>query len=84
MIDDHLPEAASTAPHNPPISACDELDGSPNHHVSRLQTMAASKAQHTTGIVATCASTRPDAIVAATAVPKNAPMRFENAASTMA
>src|ERR1017187_2642877 len=84
MEDQRLPEAASTAPQRPPTSACDELEGRPNHHVSRLQTIAAVNAQHSTGMVATCASTRPEAIVAATAVPKNAPMRLVTAASITA
>src|ERR1039457_864976 len=84
MADQRLPEAASTAPHSPPTSAWEELEGSPNHQVSRLQTMADTSAQHSTGMVATCASTRPDAMVAATAVPKNAPMRFVTAAKPTA
>ncbi len=46
--------------------------------------MAATSAQHSTGIVATWASTRPDAMVVATAVPKKAPMRLVNAASITA
>src|SRR5271170_5149702 len=68
MDDQRLPEAASTAPQSPPTRACDELDGRPNHQVSKLQRMAATSAQHSTGMVATWASTRPDEIVAATAV----------------
>src|SRR5713226_7361225 len=84
MMDDQWPDAASTAPQSPPTSACDELEGRPNHHVSKLQMMAAVRAQHSTGMVATWASTRPEAIVAATAVPKNAPMRFVTAASITA
>ena len=84
MADQRLSEAANTAPQSPPTSACDELDGKPNHHVSKLQRMAAVSAQHSTGMVATWASTSPDAIVAATAVPKNAPMRFVTAASKIA
>src|SRR5712671_6339407 len=84
MEDQRLPEAASTAPQSPPTSACDELEGRPNHHVSKLQRMAATRAQQSTGMVATWASTSPDAIVVATAVPKNAPMRLVNAASSTA
>ena len=44
MMEDHrLLDAASTAPQSPPTSACDELEGRPNHHVSRLQRMAADQ-----------------------------------------
>src|SRR5450756_190568 len=84
MEDQRLPEAASTAPQRPPTRACEELDGRPNHHVSRLQRMAAVRAQHSTGMVATWASTSPEAMVAATALPKNAPMRLVKAASRTA
>src|ERR687885_761646 len=38
------PDCTSAAPTSPPISACDELDGSPNHHVSRFQAIAPSSA----------------------------------------
>ena len=34
-----VPAAASVAPTNPPIRACDEDDGRPNHQVVRFQTM---------------------------------------------
>ena len=34
------PSAANAAPTTPPISACDELDGSPKYHVARFQTIA--------------------------------------------
>src|SRR6266542_2849089 len=34
------PDWTSAAPTRPPISAWDELDGSPNHHVSRFQATA--------------------------------------------
>src|ERR1039458_7407871 len=62
-----LRAAARPAPHKPPISACDELDGRPNHHVRRSHTMAASSAQIRTSDVATFGSTSPEAIVVATA-----------------
>ena len=42
--------------------------------------MAPSNAQHKTGIVATWASTKPEAMVVATATPKNAPTRLVAAA----
>src|SRR5260221_11188791 len=72
MDDQRLPEAASTAPQSPPTSACEELEGKPNHHVSRLQTMAAISPQHSTGMVAPCPSTMPAAVGWATGVPKHA------------
>ena len=34
------PSAANAAPTRPPISACDELDGSPKHQVARFQAIA--------------------------------------------
>ena len=43
-----LPRAA---PHNPPINAWLELDGSPNHHVARFQMIAPINAQKTMGII---------------------------------
>src|SRR5450756_2975467 len=39
MTDQLLPAAARHAPHNPPTSACDELEGRPNHQVRRLHTI---------------------------------------------
>src|SRR4051812_39129818 len=37
--------AARHAPQRPPTSACEELAGRPNHHVSRFHAIAASNAQ---------------------------------------
>jgi hypothetical protein len=34
------PTAAHAAPTRPPISACDELEGSPNHHVISFHAIA--------------------------------------------
>ena len=53
MDDQRLPEAASTAPQSPPTSACEELEGRPDHQVIKFHAMAASMAQHRTGMVAT-------------------------------
>ena len=39
-LDGAGPAAAIAAPTTPPISACDELDGSPYHHVTRFQAIA--------------------------------------------
>src|SRR5882757_4931114 len=81
-----LPEAARAEPHKPPIRAWLELEGKPNHHVTRFQIMAPSKAQIMMSevIATTFASTRPDEIVFATAVPHIAPKRFVTAANTTA
>src|SRR5690349_10503200 len=51
------PAAPRAAPHNAPISAWLELDGSPNHHVIRFHTIAPSKAQISTCEVTTLVST---------------------------
>src|ERR1035437_2285599 len=76
--------AARHAPHKPPMSACDELDGIPNHQVNRFQRMAATRAQIRTSDVATFGSTRPEAIVLATALPMKAPTRLVTVASATA
>ena len=34
------PTATTTAPATPPVSACEDEDGMPNHHVPRFQTIA--------------------------------------------
>src|SRR5215831_3444803 len=79
-------DAASAEPQRPPISAWLELDGNPNHHVTRFQTIAPSSAQMMIpDVIATILeSTSPDEIVFATAVPHIAPTRFVTAASNTA
>ena len=79
-------EAASAAPHSPPISACEEDDGNPRHQVIRFQMIAPSNVQMSTCEVTltTSVSTRPDAMVLATAVPMKAPTRLVLAASMIA
>src|SRR5690606_37939411 len=74
--------AETAAPHRPPISACDDDDGSPFHQVIRFQMMPPPSAHRITCEVTatTSVSTRPDAIVIATAVPVSAPTRFITAA----
>src|SRR4029079_3546215 len=57
-------------------SACDELEGSPNHHVSRFQVIAPSSAARIVFGVARFASMIPLPTVVATAVVTNAPARF--------
>src|SRR6202161_4529201 len=70
------PAAASVAPITPPMSACDELDGIPKYQVSRFQVIPPARPAATTCSVTTPVSTRPLAIVAATASERNAPTRL--------
>ena len=67
------PEAAKPDPINPPMSAWLELEGSPNHQVTRFQTIAPIRAQ-----MSICEpipdgmsleSSNPELMVFATAVP---------------
>ena len=90
FITDHLMTcqspcaAARVAPHRPPIRAWLELEGSPNHQVSRFQTIAASRAHRMVVRLTTSPSTRPAPIVVATAVPESAPSRLQVAAMATA
>ena len=80
------PAAASAAPHRPPTRACEDEDGRPHHQVIRFHTVAPARAQISTPDV-TCTtpvSTRPEAMVLATAVPARAPSRLVPAASSTA
>src|SRR4051794_26164592 len=70
------PCAASVAPTMPPISACDELDGSPAYQVTRFQTIAPTSPAKITVSVTPPASTMPLAIVAATWSERKAPTKF--------
>src|SRR5690348_8757683 len=81
-----LPDAARAAPHNPPISAWLELDGSPDHQVARFHRIAPRSAQIRIPEVMTMSwlSMSPEEIVLATAVPHKAPSKSIEAASTMA
>src|SRR4051812_34803087 len=63
-----LPTAASVAPSTPPISACEDDDGIPNHHVVRFQAIAPTKPAKITVVVTTPESTMPFATVAATVI----------------
>ena len=75
-----VPAAASVAPTTPPMSACEDDDGSPNHHVARFQQIAPMSPPNTTVGVIAPASTIPPAIVAATFIEMNAPTKFRIAA----
>ena len=87
MIEWTLPsDAASAAPQRPPTRAWLELDGRPSHQVMRFQMVAPSSA-----LISRCEPTsttpvsiRPEAMVAATAVPQRAPARLVTAASRTA
>src|SRR6185437_15833379 len=72
----HLTAWAPAAASIPPISACDELDGIPKNQVSRFHTIAPIRPAATTVSVTSLVSTRPLAIVAATARDRNAPIRL--------
>src|SRR5690606_3787088 len=78
--------AASAAPQSAPIKACDDEDGRPRHHVIKFQMIAPDSAAMSTWDVTltTCVSTSPEAMVLATAVPMNAPIRFVVAARMIA
>src|SRR6266498_1755003 len=51
------PALATPAPAKPPMSACDDEVGSPNHQVRRFQAMAPTRPAKTTASLTTCAST---------------------------
>lgn len=65
------PAFANPAPTNPPMSACELLEGSPAHHVIRFQTIAPMRAPNTTRASVTSGDTRPVPTVLATFSPKN-------------
>ena len=79
--------AASAAPTRPPIRACVDDDGRPNHQVIRFQTIApTSAAKHDDQPVLEPVgdSMMPLPTVLATSVPRKAPTRFITAAMTSA
>src|SRR5919204_2572404 len=78
------PDCTSAAPTRPPISAWDELDGKPNHQVSRFHAIAPSSAASTVCCVARLPSMIPLATFFATAVVTKAPARFATAAMSTA
>src|SRR5438270_509994 len=77
------PDWTSAAPIRPPISACDELEGRPRHHVSRFHAIAPSSAASTVFSVARPVSMIPLPTVVATAVVTKAPARFATAATEL-
>src|SRR5436190_22487502 len=74
------PPYAQAAPTTPPISACDELDGSPKYQVIRFHEIAPMSPANTTVVVIAAAETTSWAIVAATAIEMKAPAKFSAAA----
>ena len=75
-----LPAATNVEPTMPPMRACEDDDGSPNHHVARFQAIAPMRPPKITAGVMTSASTIPPAIVAATLSEMKAPTKFRIAA----
>ena len=75
-------EAARAAPTRPPISACEDDEGSPNHQVSRFQPMAPSSAaaQIARPVEPDGGSMIPLPTVSATFWPAKAPTKFATAA----
>src|SRR5215213_7227717 len=73
------PSAANAAPTTPPMSACDDDDGSPKYHVSRFQKIAPIRPAKTISGVIRSASTMPLATVAATLSDRKAPTKFRTA-----
>lgn len=73
------PAAAMVAPTTPPIRACEELEGMPRYQVARFHRMEPVRPAMTTVRVTSWLFTRPLAMVAATAVDRNAPTRFSTA-----
>src|SRR5215208_3565306 len=78
------PPAAKAEPTTPPISACEDDDGSPKYQVSRFQKIAPISPAKTTSRVMSSGLTMPVAIVAATCSDRNAPTKFRIAASVTA
>ncbi len=72
------------APTSPPTSAWDELEGRPNHHVTRFQITPPRRAAMMVSVVTNFASTSPEVMVFATAVPTMAPPRLVMVARRMA
>ena len=79
------PPFATAAPAKPPISAWDELVGSPQYHVMMFQAMAPSSPARITQWSTTAGSTTPLPTVVATFTPKpKAAAKLKKAAHTTA
>src|SRR3954449_9950808 len=78
------PTAATADPTTPPISACEELDGSPKYQVARFQAIAPIRPAKTIVGVITSASTTSLATVAATLIEMKAPTKLSREAKPIA
>jgi hypothetical protein len=79
-----LPAATNVEPTMPPMRACDEDDGSPNHHVARFYAIAPMSPPKIPAGVTTSPSTMLPATVAATFREMKAPTKFSSAATVTA
>ena len=79
-----VPTAAIIAPSMPPMSACEDEDGTLKYQVTRFQTIAPTRPANTIGTVTRFWSTMPFAIVAATETEMNAPAKLSTDASPTA
>src|ERR1017187_1165480 len=85
MMTPNEPALHTAAPAKAPTRACEELVGSPSHHVMRSQMIAPTSAARTTYVVTTLISTIPAPTVLATAVPKpKTATKLKNAAQITA
>ena len=76
-----IPTDIKTAPIKPPIKACDELEGSPIHHVNKFQKIAPIRAAIIVfSSIIFAELTIPPPIVFATPVETIAPTKFKLAA----
>src|SRR6478736_1177575 len=78
------PTAATAEPTTPPISACEELEGSPKYQVIRFQAIAPIRPAKTIVGVITSASTTSLATVAATLIEMKAPTKLSSEANPIA
>src|SRR5688572_21533543 len=78
------PAATKVAPTTPPISAWEELDGSPKYQVIRFQQIAPTRPAKITVVVIASGSTTSLATVAATSSEMNAPTKLRIAAKATA
>src|SRR3954452_13756371 len=78
------PAATNADPTTPPMSACEDDEGSPKYQVARFQAIAPISPAKTIEGVMTFASTMPVAIVAATWSDRNAPTKLRLEASPTA
>ena len=81
MITELHPELATAAPTKPPTSVCDELEGSPYHHVNKFQIIAAiNAAAITVRLIASVLITPFPIVVATFNLKMRNAMKLKNAA----